>query len=150
MAKIKLTEGKLRQMISEAVKRALNEEMDFDNGEEYGSGLAFEEPKEPNYGVTFVRGDVEEVTAMIQECGRLEPSEDTMSYYGNGVIIMAGPGYNKMNSYGDTKVIIDIDKLLSSSVKVKKIDDFNYMRKNNGKWQCLAKYVPADCIVDIQ
>ena len=162
MAKIRLTESKLNRLISEAVKRALFEgdHIDIQDGydgmdpNDYAIEDALrkqeEEERMSNYGVTFLRGSAEEVSKMIQQEGGFSQPEYYTSYYGKGVVIMVGPNANNVGAYGDTKIIIDMDKLLNSGAKVKKIDGDEYKYKNGGMWQCLADFVPADCIVDIQ
>ena len=162
MAKIKLTESKLNRLISEAVKKVLFEgdHIDIQDGydgmdpNDYAIEDALrkqeEEERMSNYGVTFLRGSSEEVSKMIQQEGGFSQPEYYTSYYGKGVVIMVGPSAKGINSNGYTKIVIDMGKLLKSGVKVKKIDDDKYKYQNNGMWQCLADFVPADCIIDIQ
>ncbi len=148
MKSIILTENKLRRLVTEAVKRILSENEDGFYGDE--EQLEMEEPQAPNYGVTSLRASAEEVKEMIQQDGGFSQPDYYTSLYGKGVIIMAGPNIDKIKTYGETRITIDMDKLLSSGVKVKKVDDYEYKLRNGGMWQCLAQFVPADCIVDIQ
>ena len=161
MAKIKLTESNLRKIISEAVKNVLSEEhIDLEDSytgmdpNDYAVEDALrkqeEEERMSNYGVTFLRGSAEEVSKMIQQEGGFSQPEYYTSYYGKGVVIMVGPNAKGLNSNGYTKITIDMEKLLKSGVKVKKIDDDKYKYQNNGMWQCLADFVPADCIIDVE
>lgn len=161
MAKIKLTESNLRKIISEAVKNVLSEEhIDLEDSytgmdpNDYAVEDALrkqeEEERMSNYGVTFLRGSAEEVSKMIQQEGGFSQPEYYTSYYGKGVVIMVGQNAKDLNSNGYTKITIDMEKLLKSGVKVKKIDDDKYKYQNNGMWQCLADFVPADCIIDVE
>ena len=124
--KITLTESKLRKIISEAVKNILSE----------GIGA---------YAITFLRGNIDDITAQIQENGGLLPPENVSGMNGKGIYLFdaSSPEANSLRTYGNVKITVDLNKASSLGAKISADENEHYRRVY------FTKFLPADSIVDI-